>query len=479
MRFYTTERIGPNRALTPEGYLLCSEVPLARTGTMIYGPADGLPITPKRGDERIIIQRRPEDVFSPIALASMQGKPFVDDHPDDDVTPQSWAKLAKGIILNPRQGTGDAADLVIGDILITDPEIIEVVRNDEKLEISLGYDADYEQTAPGEGLQKNLIINHAALVDSGRCGPRCKIGDTAEQKGKRVSKFHDLMMKAFKAKDAAEVEKLAEELGDQGDPSQNQHHVHVHLPGSSSAGAGTKTPPMMEDEDPMANANGGDNLAARMTALEAKLDAIIAKMAGGSSGGASNEDVASENMSGTGPDQDPTAETQEPNVNTGFEFETVPGTEDMAKKAKDSAYLADAYQVFISQAEIIAPGARVPTFDRAARPAVTYSMLCGSRKELLQKAYSDARLARTIDQCNGGRAPTFDRMTCDVMRVMLATVAAEAARLNNKTTDSSARDSFGTFLAEKGSGPGYGVKGAIKTPADLNRLAREMYSKAG
>ena len=44
-------------------------------------------------------------------------------------------------------------------------------------EVSLGYDADYEQTAPGVGRQTNIIGNHVALVERGRCGPRCAIGD--------------------------------------------------------------------------------------------------------------------------------------------------------------------------------------------------------------------------------------------------------------------------------------------------------------
>ena len=40
MRFYTTARIGPKRSTTKEGYLICEDVPLARVGTMEYGPGE-------------------------------------------------------------------------------------------------------------------------------------------------------------------------------------------------------------------------------------------------------------------------------------------------------------------------------------------------------------------------------------------------------------------------------------------------------
>ena len=40
---HTTGALGLKQALTPEGFLLCEDVPLARPGEMIYGP-DETPI---------------------------------------------------------------------------------------------------------------------------------------------------------------------------------------------------------------------------------------------------------------------------------------------------------------------------------------------------------------------------------------------------------------------------------------------------
>ena len=39
-RYYTVSKLGPKRSLTPEGYLLCQDVPVARTGEMLYAEGE-------------------------------------------------------------------------------------------------------------------------------------------------------------------------------------------------------------------------------------------------------------------------------------------------------------------------------------------------------------------------------------------------------------------------------------------------------
>lgn len=177
MRFFTTERLGPKQSLTPEGFLLCEDVPLSRTGVQVYGPGE-VPITPA-ADGTIRVVREPEQVFRPETLASGNGKPVTIDHPPVDVTPDNWRELAMGYLISPRRGPGAFDDLTLGDLMITCPDTIKRVRARELNEISLGYDADYEEIAPGQGRQTNILINHCALLEPGgsRCGPRCSIGD--------------------------------------------------------------------------------------------------------------------------------------------------------------------------------------------------------------------------------------------------------------------------------------------------------------
>jgi hypothetical protein len=57
VRFYATEQIGPKRHKTPEGYLICQDVPLARTGIMEYGQEE-IPSIPADENGVIRIIRR-------------------------------------------------------------------------------------------------------------------------------------------------------------------------------------------------------------------------------------------------------------------------------------------------------------------------------------------------------------------------------------------------------------------------------------
>ncbi|WP_347454053.1 DUF2213 domain-containing protein [Acinetobacter thermotolerans] len=172
---YTTGQIGRTRETTPEGYLLCRDVPVARIGTLMY--ADGeVPVTADNTG-LILIQRGEEDLFDPKTIASFEGKPVTNDHPEDWVTPENWKELTVGTAQNVRRGDGIDSDFLMADLLITDQEAIYAVMGG-KVEISLGYDADYLEISPGKGVQRNIFGNHVALVDKGRCGSRCSIGDS-------------------------------------------------------------------------------------------------------------------------------------------------------------------------------------------------------------------------------------------------------------------------------------------------------------
>ena len=174
-QIYTTGQIGRTREITPEGYLLCRDVPIARIGTLIYGDGE-VPVTADNTG-LILIQRGEEVLFDPITIASAESKPITDDHPDDWVNPENWKELSKGIGKDIRRGDGADSDFLMADLLVMDKPTIEAVL-EGKVEISLGYDADYTEVSKGKGLQSNIRVNHIALVDKGRCGSRCSIGDS-------------------------------------------------------------------------------------------------------------------------------------------------------------------------------------------------------------------------------------------------------------------------------------------------------------
>jgi len=195
--FYTIEKLGNKQRLTPEGFLLCEDVPIARTGTQIY-LAREIPEIEADSQGHVTMERDEEDVFRPETIASVNGKCITVDHPNDLVRPHSWRDLAVGVALNARRGSNGDNDLLRADLLITDFEAIEQVRQrteDAKRglgtgqEISAGYNYNGVQIAKGRGKQTDIWINHIALVDAARCGSRCSIGDAVVVEKKRSSKI--------------------------------------------------------------------------------------------------------------------------------------------------------------------------------------------------------------------------------------------------------------------------------------------------
>ncbi len=187
MRYYVSEQISPRIAETPEGFLVCLEAPIARTGKMVYNPqtdGDMMPwlksVTPDENGMVTVI-REEDQVFRPETMASFEGKPVTVDHPPDLVDPGNWMDYARGNVQGVRRGDRDQADLMLADLLITDRDAIETVKSREKREISCGYDADYEIVGPGILRQTNIIGNHVAIVDRGRAGARCTIMDSKKE----------------------------------------------------------------------------------------------------------------------------------------------------------------------------------------------------------------------------------------------------------------------------------------------------------
>lgn len=180
-RFYATEELSPNIAKTPEGFLLCLEVPVARTGLQIYAPGEVPPDIEPSPNGSVTIERDPDEVFRPETLASYNLAPFTNEHPKEnnegvDVNPQNWKKFAVGAIFDARQGEGLADDLTFVDIKVYDEKTIDDILKGKR-QISVGYDAEYEVLGVGHARQSNIVVNHVALVDNGRCGPRCAIRD--------------------------------------------------------------------------------------------------------------------------------------------------------------------------------------------------------------------------------------------------------------------------------------------------------------
>jgi hypothetical protein len=396
MRFYTTDQLGPNRHLTPEGFLVCKDVAIGRTGEMVYGPGE-VPVEPG-SDGLIRITRDADAVFHDDTIASFQGKPVTLDHPPVDVTPRNWCSLAKGVVQHVRRGEGTSDSLLLADLLITDQSTIDAVRAGLR-QVSCGYDAEYEQIKPGYGRQRNIIGNHVALVEKGRCGERCAIGDKqmpAKAKKTRWTDFKSRITAAFKARDEGELQTLLTEAPEPDDPTKGE----------------------AREED--GNGNGSENgLAAKVDAILSRLEALEARVGAPATVDRKAKDERKES------DKDDEEDDED---------------EDGEKKRKksedrasthDSAPSAAEIQDIFARAEILAPGIKLPTMDQAAKPAAVRDSLCTLRRQALTRFTESERGRKAVLPFTGGKDADFKAMTCDTLQTVFIGASEIAKRENN------------------------------------------------
>lgn len=163
---------------TPEGFLICHNVPIARTGWYDYlGREIG---ADDKSDEVVKVYRSPEEVFSPAAIASFEGKVLTDEHPNEPVTPINALRYTKGVIQNVRRGTGEDDSFLMADLVVYEHNLINEIQ-EGKREVSCGYDCVYEAMEDGTYHQRQICGNHVAVVHSGRAGDRVAIQDSKSQ----------------------------------------------------------------------------------------------------------------------------------------------------------------------------------------------------------------------------------------------------------------------------------------------------------
>lgn len=182
---YFGSRISDHILKTPEGFLICKDVPIARTGTQQYrGCEFGAPVA----DGIYNVQRPEAEVFDRAAVASFEGKPVCDEHPEEDVTPDNYGRYMKGVCRDVRRGDGDLSNCLVADLVIYDADLINKIEAGKR-EISCGYDCLWNPTSDSSYDQLEIRGNHVAVVDRGRAGHKVAIRDTADDKkgGKKMS----------------------------------------------------------------------------------------------------------------------------------------------------------------------------------------------------------------------------------------------------------------------------------------------------
>lgn len=173
--FYAVEKVSPRKEKTPEGYLICRDVPISRVGEFEYSALEvGGAVRGKGG--KVIMTRTPEELFRPETIASFEGKPVVIGHARF-ADPQNIKAISVGHVQNVRQGEGEQSGFLLADLFLDSQRGIDIVERGELEEVSCGYDARAIDDGDGRGHQEGIVGNHLALVKKARCGEACKIGD--------------------------------------------------------------------------------------------------------------------------------------------------------------------------------------------------------------------------------------------------------------------------------------------------------------
>ena len=420
--FYTTGLIGKTRETTPEGYLLCRDVPIARIGKLIYGDGE-VPVT--ADDKKLIVIERDEDaLFNPQTIASFEGKPVTDDHPDDWVSPENHKSLSNGTAHDVRRGEGIESDYLLADLLITNKDTIDAVM-DGKVEISLGYDADYTEISVGKGVQTNIFGNHIALVDKGRCGSRCSIGDSFMSK-KKIS-FADRIRNLVKTKDADEAEKLAKAVEDEAPDIKTEDEE----PEDES---GTKT----------GDASFQKEMRQFMKTMDTRLGALEKKKTKDA------DDPEKPTEDNDNPDDDPEKTKDD-----------ILKAEAAAKLSEEGVqnHTGDSLKQVLSRAEILAPGIKLPTTDSANNGKAVLA----AKRMTLKQAFATADGQKAIAPFLGGQTD-FDSMSAYTIDTAFVGASELIKQQNNAAGVRS-----GISTKDFGRAPA--------SPADINARNREFWGK--
>lgn len=154
---------------TEEGYLRvwCRA---ARTGTQLYRRADG---------SQVREYRPPEEVSKPDSLTTFGMKPATWGHPPVLLDADNTKKFQIGYSGSQVRYNDGFVEVAL---VVTDKDVIERIKRKDATEVSAGYKVDYDPT-PGitpegesyDGIQRNIRVNHIAIVPRGRAGPEVRL----------------------------------------------------------------------------------------------------------------------------------------------------------------------------------------------------------------------------------------------------------------------------------------------------------------
>lgn len=300
--------------------------------------------------------------------------------------------------------------------------------------------------------------------------PQARVKITPQQQRTRLQRFVDDAQEFLnESSDPNMPDGEQPPGGDDG----NGTHIHLHMGGAAPAAADPMDPsaPMPATDnaaplDPAAPSqpdDGSGDLGNRVAALEAGQKQILAMLqqltgANEPTGDEADPDAPPPADEG-GDDGDPTRDEFPEDLEDKDKEKPVPA------RTTDSAALATSYRALLSDAEIIFPGFRAPTFDSAAKRTATVDRMCMIRRKVMDHAYATAEGKALIDTITGKKQFTLDSMKCTDVAVAFRSTAAAKRAINNA-------------MAQGDGKPAKTLDGAPKqhTLADINKANDVFWS---
>lgn len=181
-KFKAIKHAQDKKEVDPNGYWYLYDNPITKVGVFPYL---GKQISPELEPDKIYYVYRPEEELTrPETMESFKSKPLIDEH---EMLGQKFTPAEeKGIhgTLGENVKYDKTKETVTNNLVIYSEAMKDLVQSGKK-ELSLGYTCRYDLT-PGEykgqhydAIQRDIYLNHIALVDEGRMGHEVCITDSA------------------------------------------------------------------------------------------------------------------------------------------------------------------------------------------------------------------------------------------------------------------------------------------------------------
>jgi len=170
-----------------DGGFIVTVAKVARVGVQDYRASEvGLV-----GNHIVKVYRPPEEVFADKSLATFSHAPVTIGHPKENVTAENWADLAVGEVSTAVKNDDGWVSI---PLILKDKAAIDAVKGGVA-EISMGYTSVLDHTSgvlddgtKYDMIQRDIKINHLALVKAGRAGKEARIGDNSQTWGSSPQK---------------------------------------------------------------------------------------------------------------------------------------------------------------------------------------------------------------------------------------------------------------------------------------------------